>query len=370
MAAITQLTQSWLAFQKGHYDEALSILRRAGEALRQTDDYLNRGNLQSAHGRIARRQGRYEIAVEYFEAALAEYRAGGSGQLQMARTLQNLAFVNRLRGLQLQKEVDLIAASRRSSGTAPGPASALRSRVEQIRSEAALQIDESMTIYARHTHHRGIAGGHIIRGFLRLDSGDLERAAAEAAEAFSHGEEKRDYFVMARARILQCVVENAAVEEQVGDSLPHREAAAAFGRDAVSFAGHTQNRRLLARAYVWQGLAFTAGPQTDLESARRCLHQAVTLLQPEGAERQYVWEELESLKAALLRAAPVEPRLRAWSAGIVEDTSFQEITEQFARLVIPKVWEREGCKVSRVAEKLSISPKKVRRILQSVGALK
>jgi hypothetical protein len=35
--------------------------------------------------------------------------------------------------------------------------------------------------------------------------------------------------------------------------------------------------------------------------------------------------------------------------------------------VIPKVWEREGRKVSRVAEKLSISPKKVRRILHSAG---
>ena len=38
-----------------------------------------------------------------------------------------------------------------------------------------------------------------------------------------------------------------------------------------------------------------------------------------------------------------------------------------ARIVIPKVWEREGRKVSRVAEKLSISPKKVRRILQLAG---
>jgi hypothetical protein len=36
-------------------------------------------------------------------------------------------------------------------------------------------------------------------------------------------------------------------------------------------------------------------------------------------------------------------------------------------MVIPKVWEREGRKVSRVAEKLSISPKKVRRILHSIG---
>ena len=43
------------------------------------------------------------------------------------------------------------------------------------------------------------------------------------------------------------------------------------------------------------------------------------------------------------------------------------MTEEFAELVIPSVWEREGRNVSRVVAKLSISPKKVRRILERVG---
>lgn len=370
MAAITQVTQSWLAFQKGRLDDAVSILRRAEEALSHTDDFLNRGNVQSAHGRIARRQGRYGSAVQCFENALAEYRAGGSGQLQMARTLQNLAFVKRLLALQVQKELDLLAASRRAGGSTSGPTAELRTRIEETRAEAAAHLEESVAIYERHHNHRGIAGGQIIRGFLRLDAGDLEAAMAEAAAAFRHGEEKRDYFVMARARTLQCIVENAAVEEQIGDPARHREAAAAFARDAVSCAGHTENRRLLARAYVWQGLTLAAGCDPDREAALRCCEQATALLQPEAAEHQYIWEELETLREAVVRAAPIEPRLRAWSSGIVADTSFQQLTEEFARLVIPKVWEREGRKVSRVAKKLSISPKKVRRILQSVGAVK
>jgi len=37
--------------------------------------------------------------------------------------------------------------------------------------------------------------------------------------------------------------------------------------------------------------------------------------------------------------------------------------------VIPKVWQREDKKVSRVSSRLSISPKKVRRILRNVGLL-
>jgi len=38
--------------------------------------------------------------------------------------------------------------------------------------------------------------------------------------------------------------------------------------------------------------------------------------------------------------------------------------------VIARVWEREGRKVSRVAARLSISPKKVLRILARVGRRK
>lgn len=370
MAAIMQVTQSWLAFQKGRMEEATALLRRAEAALSQTDDFLNRGNIRSAHGRIARRQGRYETAIHCFETALDHYRAAGGGQIQMARTLQNLAFVKRLSALQVQKELDLLVASHRSGGSLSTATAALRQRIECTRAEAAALVDESLEIYQRARNHRGIAGGCIIRGFLRLDDGDLEGATAESAEAFRHGDEKQDYFVMARARTLQCVIENIAMEEQVGDPARHLATASEFAREAVAFAGHTENRRLLARALVWQGLVFAAGPEPDHESARRCCEQATALLQPETAQQQYVWEELESLKAAVLRAAPIEPRLRAWSAGILPDISFQQLTEEFARVVIPRVWERESRKISRVAEKLSISPKKVRRILQSVGALK
>lgn len=371
MAAIMQATRSWLAFQKGKLSEAIAILRHAEEALSRTDDFLSRGNIQSAYGRIARRQGRYERALECFERAITEYRSGGGDHLQLARALLNLAFVKRLLALQFQKDLDHVSASRRSAGEdASLGADRIREqrlRIEQIRSAAHAQLEESMAIYERHHNHRGIAGVHINKGFLCLDSGDLECAASEAAEAFRHGEEKSDYIVMARARTIQCIVECAALEEQVGDPAHHHETAEAFANDAVAFAGHTQNRRLLARACVWQGLVYAIELYGDPEAARRCCEQAIALLQTEGSERQYVWDDLENLKAKVLHARPVDPLLRAWSAGVVEDRSFSQLTEEFARMVIPKVWEREGRKVSRVAEKLSISPKKVRRILHSAG---
>jgi tetratricopeptide (TPR) repeat protein len=370
MAAITQVTRSWLAFQKGKLQEATALLRQAEDALNPTTDFLSRGNIQSAYGRIARRQGKYERAWECFERAICEYRTGGGEHLQLARTLLNLAFVQRLMALQAQRDLDRAAATRRGVVGEPpaalSDARELRARIERIRREATEHLQEANETYERFRNHRGIANVHINRGLLYLDSGDLECAASEAAVAFAHGSEKSDNIVMARARTLQCTVENAAMEEQVGETGRHHEAAETFAREAVEFAGQTENRRLLARAYVWQGLTFAARPG-DPDAARRCCEQATALLQPEGLERQHAWDDLEALKTRVLKARPIDGVLRAWSAGIVEHTSFQRMTEEFARIVIPKVWEREGRKVSKVAEKLSISPKKVRRILHSAG---
>jgi len=75
------------------------------------------------------------------------------------------------------------------------------------------------------------------------------------------------------------------------------------------------------------------------------------------------------LRRKLLKATSIDSVLRQWSQGIVGDKTFQQITEEFAGIVIPKVWKREGRKVSRVAARLSISPKKVRRILSNSGLL-
>ena len=77
------------------------------------------------------------------------------------------------------------------------------------------------------------------------------------------------------------------------------------------------------------------------------------------------------MKAKVLRGGSVNPTLRAWSQGLVGDKTFQQISEEFAELIIPKVWEREGRKISRVASRVpAMSPKKVRRILSRVGRRK
>ena len=130
-------------------------------------------------------------------------------------------------------------------------------------------------------------------------------------------------------------------------------------------ARHTQNQRLLARAYIWRGLI--ACSSNDMEDAKHCCDTASSFLK--SVDYDELWEELQWLKQKVVPKGNIDPLLRAWSQGATSDKTFQQMTEQFAELVIPRVWEKEGKKISRVATRLSISPKKVRRILARLGKI-
>ncbi len=122
-------------------------------------------------------------------------------------------------------------------------------------------------------------------------------------------------------------------------------------------------KRLLATALVWQGL--TECNSHDFDAAQHSYEQATAALK--GEEAGNLSADLHALRARLFRTGSVDPVLRAWTQGLVGAKTFQQVLDDFSDLVIPRVWEREGRKVARVAERLSISPKKVRRILVRAG---
>jgi tetratricopeptide (TPR) repeat protein len=376
MAAVMRVLESWLLFQKGDAEQAVDILKAAEAILSKTDDYLTLGNIHSSYGRIAGRQRRFQHAIENFTAAIEQYKKLNPRHRNIARSLNNMANVKRLIALQLRRKIDTEAARRRKAATR-GRASdgdrklPYRNRFEELRQEALADLGEAAAIYQQYGNHHGLGSVHLNYGNLHLDNGDLEMAAAEAQTAFRLAEERRDYLLMARARLLHCMIENARVEEGIGESTEpgsHARLAQDSAQEAIELAKHTENRHLLANAYVWQGLTYCNRFFDDPESARRCYDQAINLSKSDHAESG--WDDLQTLKAKTLRGGSVSPTLRAWSQGSVGDKTFQQITEEFAELIIPKVWEREGRKVSRVATRLSMSPKKVRRILNRVGRSK
>jgi tetratricopeptide (TPR) repeat protein len=380
MAAVMQVLEGWVAFQEGHPEKAAKILGEAEEVLADTDDYVTLGNISSAYGRIARRQGNSEHALSKFEKAIELYNKRDPYNRNLARSFVNIAFVKRLLALQLGNKIDSEAARLRKkaskkakANSKSSPAIKLPSREQrtQLCKEAFEHLAKAQEIYQRYDDHRGNGNVHITLGYLNLDDGELDRAAAQAATAFRLGAEKKDSVLKARARMLQSAVQGAMFEGQIeegGSRVPSSQLACEFAREALDSAQHTQNRRLIAKAHITLGLALCLDFPDDLEPAQQCVDAASALLKP--AHQDYVWRELQDLKRKIRGAGNVNSTLREWSQGMVGNKSFQQVSEEFAAIVIPKVWRREKRKVARVATRLSISPKKVRRILRDQGLLK
>ncbi|HUD14578.1 MAG TPA: tetratricopeptide repeat protein [Terracidiphilus sp.] len=376
LTSVIQIHEAWLLFQKGLKKEALRLLAHAEAVLKATDHSLALGNIESARGRMVRRAGEYAKALEHFDRAIAIYSEGNPNHRNLARALVNAAHVKRLLALQLRKRID--ARSRKPNqlrGAGPkaaapnGPAS-LRARYQQLYQEAILQLQRAREIYLLHGHSGGLGAVIVNSGYLHLDGGDIDRAAREALEAYRIGHEKNDQILMARARVLQTATENARIEEQLGEDVDialHANHARQFSEEALALAKHTQNRRLLAAAHIARGM--TAGNEffQEWDLAKRCASEATDLIG--SGENDHLLDDLAALKSHIMQASGINDTLRGWSEGMVGDKTFQQVTEEFAEIVIPKVWLREDRKISRVAQCLSISPKKVRRILRNAGFL-
>jgi tetratricopeptide (TPR) repeat protein len=375
--SVIQIHESWLLFQKGLRKEALQLLSHAEVTLRNTDHYLARGNIESARGRIVRHSGEYAKALEHFERAIDLYSAGNPDHRNLARALVNSADVKRLLALQLRKRIDSralkpdqVRGERQISVAPVATGGTLRSRYQQLCDEAISQLRQAREIYALQGHCGGIGAVTVNSGYLHLDGGDIDLAAREALDAYRIGHEKNDQILMARARILQAATENAKIEEQLGEEVDialHANHAKEFSDEALTLAKHTQNRQLLAAAYIARGMTEANDFFQDWEFARQSAGEATNLI-GEG-ENDHLQDDLAALKTRIMRASGINDALRGWSEGMFGDKTFQQVTEEFAEIVIPKVWQREGRKISRVAECLSISPKKVRRILRRAGLL-
>ena len=382
MAAVMQVLESWLLFQQGKWKEALHLSHAAEAVLGETDDYVTLGNIQSFYGRMARREGRFDKAVEFFESAIGHYGKRDPRHPNLARSLANMALAQRGIALELQKRIDRdvqrrrkISAgheSKRNASSLDSRSHDYRGQMAQLRRDALEHLEAARVIYQQRPNHHGVGTVYLNAAYIHLDGGDFQGAEEEAASAYEVAEPKQDYILMGRARILQCMIENAKVEEEIGggaDPGSHARRAFEFSQEAIDLAKHTQHHLLLANAHLWQGLTQCNSFFDNPEAARVSYDLARAscgVNQPDNN----MWQDLQTLGAKILRKGSLHPALKAWSQGAVGEKTFRQISEEFAEIVIARVWEREGRKVSRVAARLSISPKKVRRILARVGRRK
>jgi tetratricopeptide (TPR) repeat protein len=371
--AIIRIQESWLLFQKGLGKEALQLLASSEDVLESTDHYIALGNIESARGRIIRRSGDYASALKHFAKAERLYEKRDLQHANLARCLVNAAYVRRILALQIRKRIDKRAPSglhHRPGAVRGGRAESesLRARYHRLCQEAAKNLRTARKIYQLHGDEDGLGNVVLNLGYLHLDSSEIDMASQEGDTAFRIGSRRGDQILMARARILGAACENAHVEEQTGeheDVAVHASRAREFSEEALALARSTQNRRLLAAALLVRGSTAANDFYQDWELARSCAADAGANIGP--GENDMLVEALADLKTRIVQAAGINDILRAWSEGMLGDKTFQKVAEEFAEIVIPKVWLREDKKIARVAKRLSISPKKVRRILRNAG---
>jgi tetratricopeptide (TPR) repeat protein len=358
LVAVTKIHESWLVFQHGETARALKLLDEAEIELKPIGHALSLGNIESARGRFIRRTGDYPDSLAHFENAIAIYEDGFSNHPNLARAMVNAAYVKRLLALELRPT--LYREQARGS---------LNVRYLRLTNEGLDLLARAGKIYEKHRHQGGTGSVLVNSGFLHLESGDMERAAVEALRAYKLGSDRADVILMARALSLQSAVERAKAEEQIDGEEnvdTHLRRAVKCADRAIELAKSTQNRRLIAESYLARGFAALDQTRPDVEVARECASEVALHLSQN--DRDLLFKELSQLKVKILRSAGVDDALRRWSEGQLGQKTFQQVQEEFAELVILRVWQNLGRSVSRVSKELSISPKKVRRLLQKADA--
>ena len=353
LVASVKIHESWLTFQRGERQQALQLLNEAEKSLRPTGHGLSLGNIESARGRFVRRSGEYKRALEHFEAAIAIYKASCPDHPNLARAMVNAAYVKRLIALELQPR------GKQATGST-------HAKSIKISGEALDLLDQALKIYVLHRHQAGTGSVLVNAAHLHLESGDIDRAAAEGVRALSLGNEKGDQILMARAQIVLSAVELERAEEQVGeqpDVASHAGSAVEHAEKAIALALQTQNKRLLAEAFIARGFAAAGDYFQEWEVAKDYASKAAGLLTYD--DRDHLFKLLRDLKSKIVGATRIDDTLRLWTDGQLGGKTFQQIQEEFAEIVIPKVWINSGRNVTVVAKQLRISPKKVRRLLRN-----
>jgi tetratricopeptide (TPR) repeat protein len=365
--APARVLESLILFEMGDPRQAVANLRDAETILNQTDDYVTLGNIQSTYGRIMQRDLRYTQAIKHYERAIEHFQKRELKYADVARALIDMSVTRIQVARHLRQNIDSFPDPQQGDGHRQ-PARVVRMKeLSNLNETIFADLDRAAQIYQRHPNARGVARVHLWRGHLFLDMGNLDCASEEAAKAYASAESKRDFILMASARNLQCRVENAEVEEEVEGWADHAVASRDYAEDAVKLASGTQDGRLLANVYIWQGLTLSNAFFNAREQAREAMARAAGFL--EIGLHDSIWEDYQSLKRRLSESAALEPKLMQWAHGEIGDRTFRQLEEDFADLVIPRVWDQEKRKVSRAASRLSISPRKVRRVLSRLELL-
>ncbi|HKY42560.1 MAG TPA: hypothetical protein VJM50_05665 [Pyrinomonadaceae bacterium] len=358
--AAMELVEGWLLFLKGEIRSSQRVLDRARARLgSRSDAWIDLGNILSFQGRLYRESGPeyYLKALDCFAEAIEAYRKHDPGHRNVARARINSAFVYRLISRDLG---DLPGKEDRGQRAA---------EVQRLQKKAFDEIEEALTIYrfAKSRHLGALSRLHSIVALLYFDRCEFDKSSDAAEEAYNYANERGDKLGMANARIIQAKL--ALDSDLKGYVDAHT--ALSFAGEAIECASQTENRRVLARAYLRKAEVVLALPERDPFKAQQCLIKARKCLVLE--DRDYlssilgrVEREIEAVSEQRQRPDSLVTYLTVERVrqDIAAGCSLAEISEAHEERVIRFVYSQFcGGNITKAAAQLKTGARKVRRAI-------
>lgn len=357
--AAMELSEGWLLFKKGAIPQAQATLDRARARLgSRPDAWIDLGNILSFQGRLHREAGpdSYLKALDCFAEAIEAYEKHDPGHRNVARARINSAFVYRLMARDLGDVRGKVEQEQRAA------------EVERLQKKAFDEIDEARTIYrfAKNRHLGALSRLYSIVALLYFDQAQFDKAAAAAEEAYACASERRDNVGMANARIVQSKL--ALDGDLKGYVDVH--SALSFAEEAVEYASQTENRRVIARAYLRKGEALLTLPERDLSKAQQCLNKARKCLVSQ--DRDYLSSAFRRLEKEIQKVSEQRQRpdsmvsyltVERVRQDIADGCPLAEISEAHEERVIRFVYSECGGNITKAANQLKTGARKVRRAI-------
>jgi len=194
----------------------------------------------------------------------------------------------------------------KGSGMAPqGPGRILTEAEEweRLLTNAKKHLAEGEAIYCDLDHRRGMGTCHLRRAFIHIDLEELDAAEEEAQKAYDLGVpvqegETNDRFLLGRARVLQCRIENEKCDTDRGRPEWARQCAA----EAIELAEATQNCGLRARAHMAMAFTLSNRKAPFYDPKKAWLYYKKAVDQVNKGRLAFLHEDLESLAERLIAA--------------------------------------------------------------------
>jgi len=354
--ALISILEGWLQFLIGDFASADKLVAGAENEVKESNDHVTKGDIESYKGRRARAAGALDEAVRYFEDAIRDYSMFDREYRNVARCHQSIAYVRHLQICRLRDE----EADQRH----------VFSQSRKIHEDAVSHSLEAERIYSLHEDRTRRRRAKVLndRALLFLDIESFSKAAELAEGAYdlariesmsgADGPPKADWgdrVTMANSLIISCLVQL---------ELDENEKALAFAKQANELARTTENRRVRARAAICLGRVLVK-IGSPVEASR--LHsQASSLLDPEKRQKS-IYDQLIRDHETLLREIdgfksdlgdPVIVMLRATEVRGIE---LSETLKRVETHVIRHIYEALNKNMEATASELGINHTRVRR---------